>query len=163
MRDGFLGYQTSLMLDVVVCALALIVPILLYSVWLVKFRRKYALHRRLQIGLGLVLLAAVAAFEVDMRLRGGWLKIVNRVEGSPRLAGDELIFVERLLWVHLVFAITTPFLWTITIVLATKRFGNPPGPGPHSPLHKKLAWLSTIDITLTSVTGLAFYYFAFIA
>ena len=49
------------------------------------------------------------------------------------------------------------------IVLAWKRMPSPPPPCAHSGLHKKLGWLSTIDITLTSVTGLTWYYFAFVA
>ena len=62
---------------------------------------------------------------------------------------------------HLVFAITTPFLWGTTLAFALK-LGSPPKPGAHSKLHSTLGWLSTVDITMTSVTGLAFYYFAFV-
>ena len=53
-------------------------------------------------------------------------------------------------------------LWIATIVLALKRFGKNPQPGPHSRVHSLLGWASTIDITLTSVTGLLFYYMAFV-
>jgi putative membrane protein len=67
-----------------------------------------------------------------------------------------------MLYVHLCFAVSTPFLWGATIFLALKRFPNPPVPGPHSALHKKLGWLSVIDLVMTSVTGLAFYYMAFV-
>ena len=62
LSNGFLGYQTTFMLDFVVCALVLIVPLLLWSLWLVKFRRRYVVHKRLQITLGIVLLIAVTAF-----------------------------------------------------------------------------------------------------
>jgi hypothetical protein len=44
-----------------------------------------------------------------------------------------------------------------------KRFPSPAAPSVHSGLHKKLGWLSTMDLLLTSVTGLMFYYMAFIA
>src|SRR5437868_12622258 len=71
MTDGFLGYKTSLMLDVVVCALIVVVPTLLFSLYAVKIRRNYSLHKALQITLGIVLLAAVGLFEIDMRLHGG--------------------------------------------------------------------------------------------
>lgn len=159
MSDGFLGYKASFMLDVVVCALALVVPVLLYSIYVVK-QGQFQLHRTLQLALGIVLLLTVGAFEVDLQLvHGGWENIVNKREVSA----EHLQLVQRVLWVHLCFAITTPILWIVTIVLALRRFPNPPVPGPHSGLHKKLAWLSTLDITLTSVTGLIFYYFAFVA
>ncbi|MDA1230982.1 MAG: DUF420 domain-containing protein, partial [Planctomycetota bacterium] len=59
LSNGFLGYPTTFMLDFVVCALAVIVPLLLWSLWLVKFRRRFDLHKQLQISLGIVLLLAV--------------------------------------------------------------------------------------------------------
>lgn len=152
------------MLDFVVCALIGVVPVLLWSLYLVKYRREYRMHRNLQIGLGVVLLIAVIAFEVDLQLvHGGWENVVNKPGQSPRMTPVELDSARRVLWVHLVFAITTPILWAITIVLALRRFPNPLQPAPHSRLHKKLGWASTIDITLTAVTGLVFYYVAFVS
>ena len=58
MSHGFLGYQSTFMLDFVVTALTLIVPALSVSVFLVKVRRNYVAHRNLQLVLGGVLLAA---------------------------------------------------------------------------------------------------------
>lgn len=161
MQHGFLGNDSSFMLDFVVCALALVVPILLYSLWLVKFKRNYALHRFLQLLLGGVLLVAVGAFEVDMRLHGGWENIVNKNPEAPRLTIDELSHVRQLLYIHLIFAVSTPFLWAATIYQALKKFPLPIQPSEHSGRHKLFGWLSTIDLTLTSVTGLIFYYVAF--
>ena len=162
MTRGFLGYDASFMLDVVVCALVAVVPLLLWGLYAVKVQRRYALHRNIQLTLAAVLLVAVLLFEIDMRLQGGWQNIVNRDPAHPRLTGEALDQVRNLLYVHLFFAISTPFLWGATIYLALKRFPNPPLPGPHSSLHKKLGWLSVIDIVMTSVTGLAFYYLAFV-
>jgi hypothetical protein len=162
--NGFLGYNASLMLDFVVSALVLIVPVLVYSLYAVKVRGAYLVHRNIQLGLAITLFVAVGAFEVDLQLvHGGWENVVNKPDTPPRLVGSDLEFVRKLLWIHLVFAISTPVLWAVTIVLALRRFPSPPAPSPHSGLHKKLGWLSAIDITLTSVTGLIFYYFAFVA
>lgn len=164
MSDGFLGYDTSFMLDVVVCALAVLVPLLACSLYVVKAHRAFTLHRNLQIALGLVLLVAVTAFEIDLQLvHGGWLNIANKDSESPRLVGDRLTRAQRVLRVHLAFAISTPVLWSLTTALALRRYPNPPGPGPHSRLHKALGWLSVADLVLTSATGLAFYYVAFVA
>lgn len=164
MANGFLGYDSSFMLDVVVCALVLVVPTLLWSLYEVKFRRRYTLHRNLQIALGVVLLLAVTAFEVDVQLvHGGWENIVNKPGRPPRVSEEDLQTVRTVLSVHLVFAVSTPLLWAVTLVLALRRFANPPQPGPHSRLHKTLGWFSTVDITLTSITGLAFYYVAFMS
>lgn len=161
-QNGFLGNKASFMLDFVVVALILIVPILLFSLYSVKVRRQYALHKKLQLLLGAVLLVAVGAFEFDLHfIQGGWEKVVAKHE--PPLTPEQIGSVRRLLNIHLVFAASTPFLWVTTIVLALRRFPNPPTPGPHSGPHKVLGWLSTIDIVLTSITGLIFYWFAFVA
>jgi len=161
MKDGFLGNKTSFMLDFVVVALVLIVPILVFSLYAVKIRRHYTLHRNLQLFLGLILLVAVGLFEIDLRfIQGGWQEVVKK--RSIQLTTEQMRMVQQILRIHLVFAISTPILWATTIVLALRRIPSPPTPCPHSSLHKKLGWLSTIDIVLTSVTGLVFYYFAFV-
>lgn len=160
LRDGFLGNHASFMLDFVVVALVLIVPILLYSLYAVKFGRQYAVHRTLQLLLGAVLLVAVALFEVDLHfVQGGWKNVVAK--RTEPITSDQMAQIQTVLRIHLIFAISTPFLWIVTIVAALRRFPNPPTPGTHSGWHKLLGWASAIDITLTSITGLIFYYYAF--
>ena len=164
MTDGFLGYHASFMLDVVVCALALVVPALIFSLYLVKFRRNFVWHRNMQVTLGIVLLVTVGAFEIDLQIvHDGWEEIVENARGQGWVESVDFSFVQRLLWIHLVFAISTPVLWATTLVLALKRFPTPPRPSEHSRLHKMLGWASAVDITLTSITGLIFYYHAFIS
>lgn len=160
---GFLGFDASFMLDVVVVALVLIVPVQLWSIRLAKGGR-YSLHKRVQLALAGILLLAVGAFEIDLQwLHGGWENVVNKQSDSPRLSAEDLLRVRQVLWVHLIFAVTTPLFWGVTIVLALRRMPAPPAPCGHSRLHRKLGWLSAVDLILTSVTGMAFYYFAFIA
>lgn len=160
-KHGFLGYDSSLMLDVVVTALVLVVPVLVFSLWQVK-QGNFAVHKRLQLGLAIVLLLAVGAFEIDMQwVHGGWENVVNKDPEHPRLIGESFSQAQTVLYVHLVFAVSTPILWGITIALALKRMPSPPAPCSHSSMHRKLGWISTIDLVLTSVTGLAFYYTAF--
>lgn len=161
MSDGFLGFRTSLMLDTVVCALLLVVPAIVASLYLVKVKKNYVAHRNIQLTLAVVLLLAVGAFEVDMQLvQGGWEEVVAKRE-TP-LSSDQLASVRNVLWIHLVFAISSPIMWAVTITLALKRIPKPPAPCAHSRLHAKLGWLSTLDLVLTSVTGLWFYYMAFV-
>lgn len=163
LRNGFLGNHASFMLDFVVVALVLIVPILLYSLYAVKVRHQYAMHRKLQLLLGGILLVAVALFEVDLHfVQGGWEAVVNKRPEEMRLTVDQLAQVRTVLRIHLIFAISTPFLWIITIAAALRGFADPPAPGAHSRWHKILGWASAVDITLTSITGLIFYFFAFV-
>jgi len=159
---GFLGYDASFMLDFVVCALIAIVPVQLFSLYLVKYRRKFLWHRNIQILLGVTLLVAVAAFEVDLQLvHGGWKNVVEKNPDVPRLSEAEFAFVQRVLRLHLIFAVSTPFLWGTTLFLAVNSLRPPHFRGMHAPLHKTLGWLSVLDLFGTSVTGLWFYYVAF--
>lgn len=162
-RTGFLGYPTTFMLDFVVCALVLIVPVLLYSLWLVKVKRSYTIHMKLQLALGVVLLIAVASFEIDVQwVHGGWEKIVAQQPLEEAELAAKIAAVKPWLYLHLLFAVTTPFLWIATIFLALRRFGLSPVPGVHSRTHAVLGWASAVDIALTSVTGLLFYYVTFV-
>jgi putative membrane protein len=161
LRDGFLGYRASFMLDFVVVALVLIVPILLFSLYSVKFGRQYTRHRNLQLFLAVLLLVAVGLFEVDLHfVQGGWKNVVAKK--AVALTDGQLVEVSRVLRIHLIFAISTPFVWIITIAAALRRFPSPPQPSSHSRVHAILGWLATLDITLTSLTGLWFYYTAFV-
>ena len=45
--DGFLPTRASIMLDVVFVAMALVIPLMLYAIYLVKYRRAYELHRKI--------------------------------------------------------------------------------------------------------------------
>ncbi len=162
-QHGFLGYDASFMLDFVVTSLIALVPVQLFSLWLIKGRQNYVWHRNLQLALGLILLVAVTAFEVDVQLvHGGWENIVNKDADVPRLNSQQLESARQVLYVHLIFAVTTPFVWAATIFLALKKFPRPPQPGPHSVLHKKLGWLAVIDLVMTSVTGIWFYVHTFV-
>jgi hypothetical protein len=160
MADGFLGYRASLMLDVVVCALVVLVPLLIFSLYQVKVRKAYTLHRNLQLLLGAVLFVAVGLFEVDMRLQGGIDAILSKRDVPLSLAQRD--WFNTMLYTHLVFAASTPVLWIATIAHGFWYFDTPPVPGPASRRHKLLGWASAADITLTSITGLAVYYFGFV-
>jgi putative membrane protein len=177
--DGFLPTRASLMLDVVFLAMFAVLPILGVSIYLVKYRRLYALHKRIQLVLGFVLLAAVALFEIDMRFISGWqeraaespyyrpieapgailatvyLKVLNR----PQVEG----WVFTSLAIHLFFAVTTTVLWAAVIVRALRKFPNPPAPCAHSASHMFWARIAAIDMALTALTGWIFYYLAFVA
>ena len=110
--------------------------------------------------LAVTLLAAVCAFEIDLHwVQGGWENVVKK---GPAVSSDQMSFIHNVLRFHLIFAASTPFLWAITIAFALRRFPNPPHPGPHSRLHSLLGWASTLDLVMTSVTGLVFYYVAFV-
>jgi putative membrane protein len=154
--DGFLGTRAPLMIDVVSIAMLGVVLVLAWSVFQVKVRRRYWLHKRTQIALGAVLLVVVVLFELDIRLHGWEERAADKIGGHP---GPEVLWA---LYIHLVFAISTVILWPITIGLAAMNFGEPPSPGPHSRVHIPLARTAAADMVLTAITGWIFYWFAFV-
>jgi hypothetical protein len=159
-RDGFLGTRASFMLDVVVLAMIVVVPALLWSVYLVMYRRRYTLHKRIQLLLGAALLVTVGLFEVDMRL-GGWR---HRAAASPFAGRDGATdWVMVVLAVHLFFAVTAALLWIVVIARALAVFPSPPAPAAHSPWHRRYGMAAAIDMLCTAVTGWIFYYVAFVA
>lgn len=161
MFHGFLPFsRATVMFDVVAVALVGFLPALVWGVTLAK-RGDFIRHKRVQVTLGVVLLVTVALFELDVqiakfRFEGGWreLTVSSPYHGPP---------IDRLLRVHLVFAVVTAVLWTITILQALMTFPNPPSPGPYGRNHKVLGWASTIGMFATSMTGWIFYYMAFVA
>ncbi|HEY2839691.1 MAG TPA: DUF420 domain-containing protein [Pirellulales bacterium] len=176
--DGFLGTRASLMLDVVFLAMFGVLLALSFSVWLVRNRKRYALHKRIQILLGVVLLITVSLFEIDMRVNG-WR---SRAVASPYFAPIEQpgpvlkSFYQGLLrqqevpgwvftslYIHLCFAVTTTLLWIFVIVQAVRKIPKPPGPCAYSAAHKRWARLAAIDMGFTAVTGWIFYCLAFVA
>lgn len=152
--DGFLPWRASLMLDVVFLAMFVVLPVMAISIRLAR-RGQYAAHKRLQIALGLVLLAAVGLFELDMQING-W---EHRAEDSRYYDNGG---VQAVLVVHLVFAVTTALLWIVVLVRALRNFASPPQPGSHSRFHRTWGRLAAWDMLLTAATGWVFYVVAFV-
>lgn len=154
---GFLGTRASLMLDVVFLAMFAVVPVLFWSIYLVRVKRNYPLHKQVQVTLSLILLVAVTLFEVDMRFVSGWRA---GAEASPHYPTG---VVGRALALHLCFAVTTALAWTIVVVRALRNFPSPPSPSAHSLWHRRFGWIAALDMLGTSITGWIFYYLAYVA
>jgi putative membrane protein len=157
--DGFLGTRASLMLDVVFLAMFAVLPVLAWSVYQVKYHRRYLLHKRVQLTLGVVLLVTVALFETDMRING-WR---DRAEASRFWDQAGTNWVDVALAIHLCFAVTTALAWIVVIARALANFPSPPVPGPHSPWHRRWAKVAALDMLFTALTGWLFYWLAFVA
>lgn len=158
--SGFLPYaRGSLMLDFVFVAMFGILLVLAYSIYLVKYRQAYELHKKIQIASAIVLLVAVAAFEIDMRLFTDWEALAE-----PSILwnyhGVNLVWI--LLAIHLCFAVPTPFIWAFVIYEGLRKFPHPVTPGPHSARHRRWGWIAAIGMLLTSLTGWIFYVAAFV-
>ena len=129
-----------------------VLPVLGWSIYQVRYRRRYLLHKRTQVLLSVVLLLTVGAFEVDMRLHG-WRQYL----------GDQPAWrVNTALAIHLVFAVSTFFLWCGVVWHALRAMPSPPGPGPASQRHVFWGRFAAGGMLLTSLTGWVFYLLAFL-
>jgi uncharacterized membrane protein YozB (DUF420 family) len=147
------------MLDLVALGMVLIVPALLLSIYLVRAKKRYAVHKRLQMITASVLLVVLIAFEIEMRVVG-WRE---RAAASPlSTTGTWNDPVEWSLLIHLVFAIPTLTLWVFVVAGALRGFPLPPGPAAHSARHRLWGRLAALGMTLTALSGLVFYYLAFV-
>ena len=151
---GFLPFRGSIMLDVVFIAMFAIIPVLLVSVALVK-RKQFRWHRNVQIVTAIVLLLAVIAFEVDMRFVTNWQELAEK---SSLYAA-----CYPLLYLHLLFAIPTPFLWAVIIIGALRNFDQNFQAPHYRERHRVLGWCGIGLMLGTAITGIVFYVAAFIA
>lgn len=160
--DGFLGTRASLMLDVVFVAMFAVVPVMGVGIGLARFRQNWRQHKAVQLVLAGVLLVAVAAFEVDMQLLTEW---EVRAEPSPYFstAAKWSSMAGRALLIHLLFAIPTALIWIYVVSGALKHFPKPPTPSNYSQRHKFWGRLAAAGMTMTAITGWAFYWLAFAA
>ena len=153
--DGFLGSRASLGMDVVLVGLFALLPILAVSIVVVR-QGKYQLHKKLQIFIIAALLAAIAVFEIDIRLISDW-----KVRAEPSPFWPSMVLVA--LAIHLVFAISTLVLLLWVLIEAWRQFPSPPAPASHSRRHRIFARLAATDLLATTVTGVIFYWLAFVS
>lgn len=160
--DGFLATRASLMMDVVVTAMGLVILLLGISIYLVKYRAAYLLHKQLQLGLAALLLVTVAVFEIDVQYLSVW---EPRAEPSPyfEAANPWLCVAGLSLIVHLCFSVPTFLLWVYIVTQALRNFSKPPQPSAHSRSHALWGKLGSIGMLMTTVTGWIFYWLAFVA
>lgn len=158
--DGFLGTRASFMIDFVVVAMVVILPLLAWSILQVRRGHRYQVHKQVQVTLGIILLVTVAVFEADIRING-WR---DRAASSAFAGGDGATdWISVALGIHLTFAVSTALLWILVITRALRNFASPPTPGAHSAWHRRFGWLAAIDMACTAVTGWIFYWMAFVA
>lgn len=161
--DGFLGTRASVGMDVVLVGLLALLPVLAWSIALVR-RGRYLAHKRLQLFIVAALAAAIVVFEIDIRLISDWRV---RAAGGPPWSDAANPWwpagVLVALGVHLVFAVSTLVLLVWVVWEALARFPVPPAPAAHGPRHRFMARLAAGDLVLTAVTGSVFYWLAFVA
>lgn len=155
MNDGFLPTRGSYVLDSVFVAMFVICLLLAISIGLVHFGKRFRTHRNLQTGIAILLAITVLIFEIDVRFITDWRKLA---ESSPYYQSG---VVDRALWIHLAFAVPTPFVWAYVVVQAWRKFPSDPRPNAHSVAHRFWGRIATLLMVMTALTGCVFYWLAF--
>ena len=157
LANGFLPTRGTWMLDFVVVAMVLVSLGLIVSLYQVRIRKNFQAHRAIQIYLGAALAVTLVAFEIDIRFYSNW-----------REPAAESVFynngwVDLSLWIHLAFAIPTPFIWIFLIGVSIYRFDQKFGPANFRTFHRWMGRLAVAMMFATAITGWFFYWLAFVA
>ncbi len=153
---GFLPNRASATLDFVVVAMVLVLIALGLSVYQVRKKQNPKLHRSIQLITAIVLLITLIGFEVDIRMNG-WREMAKP---SPYFESG---VVNWSLWIHLMFAIPTPFVWGGVIWFGLSRFRTSFQVGEYNRRHRIWGRVAAVFMVMTAVTGWIFYYLAFVA
>ena len=155
LANGFLPTRGSFVLDAVFIAMFVICAVMVVSIWLVKYKRKYQTHRRIQMGLAIFLAVAILIFEIDVRFVTDWRQLAE----SSRFYANGI--VDLSLGIHLLFAIPTPFVWAYVVVQALRKFPANTVPNEHSRAHRFWGRIAALMMLATAATGCVFYWLAF--
>ncbi len=154
MPSGFLGTRGDILMDLVIVAFLLIMPVLLMS-WRCARCGDYTRHRALQIGLASVLAVAVVLFEIDLKLSGG----IFILTAPSAYSGTTLL--NSLIYGHMLVAIGSVLVWAPLLLFSAKHFGNPPQPGVFSERHRFWGRVGMLLMMLSGLSALPLYYLGF--
>lgn len=146
--------RASGVMDFIVIAMALLLPFLFFSIYQIRVNKNKRLHRHLQTVLGIILFLSVVVFEIDVRL-SGW-----REAAEPSQYYDSWVF--PLLWLHLLGAIPTFFLWVGALYQGLSSMTADVASDLKIKRHKRLGSLASYGLVYTAMTGWIFYIFAFV-
>ena len=152
--QGFFGTRADLMMDIVIVAFMIIMPILFVS-WRKARANNYATHSKIQIGLSIVLAIAVILFETDLKLSGGMAELTK----------DSVYFDTNTLnywmWGHTLVAIITTLLWIVLMTLSIKKFKLPPKTNAFRNVHRPLGFTTMAFMYATGLSSFPLYYYGF--
>jgi uncharacterized membrane protein YozB (DUF420 family) len=151
MPPGFLGTEADLLMDIVVCSLVVVLPLMMFS-WRWVRAKKYQRHRNVMVSLAGTLAVVVTLFEIDVRMAGGAVGLAQH----SSLAGTALMAWS--IGVHLSLATFTALLWIALIMVSRRRFPDPPVPTEDfSAKHRFWGRIGMVAMTLTGLTGIELY------
>jgi hypothetical protein len=158
MKKPMFGTRADLAVDFTWCV-TLLAPWVAFTSFRLAHRRSQRsqwVHRKIQLWLLAICVAAVLILETRIRLAGGSLAFL----GQSRLGHTHSARV--LLAVHICFAVATYAAWGWLATASMRRHGEAL-PGAFSRRHRQLGWLVFGGLCFTSVSATAVYWLTFIA
>jgi putative membrane protein len=143
------GTRAGITIDLAFLATLLAPLVVLASIRLVRSGRQDA-HRRVQIALLAVCVAAVLALEVRIRLAGGSGAFL------AQSSIDQPALLRLVLGLHIVGAVATYALWGWLAVASSRRHGDSL-PGSFSRRHRRLGRLVFRGLCFTALSAAAVY------
>jgi len=152
LRHGFLNTRGDFLSDLLICALAVIVPLLLFAVQAGRIR-KINIHHPIMLIIYYIVVAYVIVYEANMLLRGG----IRFLEENIRMDHNTYWTVTG---IHVLLGAVTLIVGGFTIRFANLAL-NSVDAGIRK-RHRKFGWLTFYLLFVTSLTGILVYYCTFV-
>ncbi len=147
--------RSDILIDAIVLATVLAVPILVYAIAMVR-QGRIVLHRRIQLSLTWIFVIATIALEVDIRMAGG----MDHFSKGGAYEGTALL--RWVLYVHLAIAFANAVGWIAFPVWSSIAYRRGTLPGPSSATHRWYGKVCAVLCVLTAVTGVGLYVVGFV-
>ena len=151
---GFLATRGDVLMDIVVLAFLVILPLLIVSWWSAR-AANYKRHRRMQISLALLLAVVVTMFEVDLKLSGGIFALTS----ESIYAGTSLL--NGLIYGHMLLAIGSTLVWVPLVIISMLKFPNPPVSNAFGPVHRFWGRAGMLLMMASGLSAVPLYYVGF--
>jgi putative membrane protein len=149
------GTRAHVIVDLTFCV-TLVAPALAFASMRLARGRQLELHRRIQLALLALCVAAVLALEIQIRLAGGSGALV---QGSPFA---ETALMRTALWLHMGGAVLTYAVWGTLAGVSVARYRRVL-PGRFSALHRRAGTGVFAGLCFTAVSAAVVYTLAFVA
>jgi hypothetical protein len=153
MPPGIFGSRADLLVDLSLATFCVLPALGRRAIGLAR-QRRFELHRRVQLGLLLMMTGAVALLETDIRLTGGTGALATHALRTSVVGARALLFV------HLVIALATWVGWVYLVACSWRSFGRVL-PGGFSRVHRRLGFLVWLGQIALATTGTLLYVIAY--
>jgi len=143
-ESGFLGTNAPMYMDVITLYFG-ILPLLMGTAIYMAVKKRYELHKKMNLAIYAITLLVVVFFEVGVRLSGGFAYFIQD-------SNAQYAFLFTFLLFHILVAFVSVVAYSLLIYKTVTKLQN----------HRKFGILVYLGMTVTSITGVMIYYFLFL-